>query len=334
MRWSANIPAKSASSPTRSGAITVTREPSSVCCTWTEISPLRTSRGISTSSMSTGGRLVPLSRAARTRRARSRTRPERQADHAWAEAALASASVRVVSSESASVVPMRLATRSTVAGSSGSRVVAVSESSRCHRTSRAINSTAEGSKPIRAAISRASGWPATLCSVRLPLPMSCSSAATMSTSGRLTWRIREAASRQVSTTWRSTVKRWIAEACGSSRMRSHSGSSRLTAPVSSRVSHTCSRPLPASIRTSCWRASAGHGSGIGGVSRARRAAVGGASTTSSSLAAAAARRSRTGSSDGRALASSTISLRDSATPGATGVSWGRRAVRADTGRLR
>ena len=47
---------------------------------------------------------------------------------------------------------------------------------------------------------------------------------------------------QVSTTCRSTVNRWIAEACGSSRIRSHSGRTRSSAPVSSRVSHTAEQP--------------------------------------------------------------------------------------------
>ena len=56
---------------------------------------------------------------------------------------------------------------------------------------------------------------------------------------------------QVSTTCRSTVKRWIADACGSSRIRSHSGRIRDSAPVSSSVSQTGSSPRPeASSRTS------------------------------------------------------------------------------------
>ena len=67
---------------------------------------------------------------------------------------------------------------------------------------------------------------------------------------------------QVSTRCRSTVKRWITEACGSSRIRSHSGSTRSTAPVSSRVSQTARSPGPAaSSRTNSWRAPSGHGSG-------------------------------------------------------------------------
>ena len=130
---------------------------------------------------------------------------------------------------------------------------------------------------------------------------------------------------QVSTTCRSTVKRWMAEACGSSRIRSHSGRIRASAPVSSRVSHTPSSPRPeASSRTSSCRASVGHGSGSGGDSRTSRAAVGGASRASCSAAAAQARSSSTGSSEGRARLSSTTSPADRATPVASGVSEGRR----------
>ena len=65
---------------------------------------------------------------------------------------MASASVSAISSASASADPMRSVTRSTVAGSSGSRVVAVSASSRCQRTRAPISSTASSSKPIRVAI--------------------------------------------------------------------------------------------------------------------------------------------------------------------------------------
>ena len=101
---------------------------------------------------------------------------------------------------------------------------------------------------------------------------------------------------QVSTTCRSTVKRWIAEACGSIRIRSHSGRKpgqraglleRLPhgeqpGPEASRP-HQRSGPPPATA------------SGSGAHSRTRRAAVAGASTTSRSAASAAARSSRTGS---------------------------------------
>ena len=212
-----------------------------------------------------------------TRAARSRTRPARQADQAFGAVARASASLSASSSATRSASSRRRpATRSTVAGSSGSRVVAVWASSRCHRTSRATRSTPSGSKPIRVATARATGSPATLCSTRPPLPMSWSSAATSSTSGRDTSRISAEASMQVSTTWRSTVNRWTGEACGSSRIRSHSGSTAASTPVSSRVSQTASRPRPdASSRTSSCRAASGHGSGSGAPLRTSRAAVAG-----------------------------------------------------------
>ena len=121
---------------------------------------------------------------------------------------------------------------------------------------------------------------------------------------------------QVSTTCRSTVNRWIAEACGSSRIRSHSGSKPSSAPVSSSVSHTASSPRPAaSSRTSACRASAGHGSGSGGHSRTSRAAVAGASTTSRSAATAAARSSSAGSRRAGRRRRARPRRADSATPG-------------------
>ena len=186
MRCSANIAATSARSPTRSGAITVTREPSATGSTVIETPPRRTSLGTVTSSLETGGSAAPLVRAALVRRDRSRISPDRHDDQALGEAARASASVSTVSRSSASAEPSREASASTVAGSSGSRVVAVSASSRCQRTSSAISSMPDSSNPIRVAMLRAIGSPATLCSVRLPLPMSWSSAATISTSGRAT----------------------------------------------------------------------------------------------------------------------------------------------------
>ena len=106
-----------------------------------------------------------------------------------------------------------------------------------------------------------------------------------------TWRISADASMQVSTTCRSTVKRWIAEACGSSRTRSHSGSTASRAPVSSRVSQTAEQAGPGREQPhqQACRASAGHGSRQRPAPRATsRAAVAGASTRSRSAASAAA----------------------------------------------
>ena len=137
---------------------------------------------------------------------------------------------------------------------------------------------------------------------------------------------------QVSTTCRSTVNRWISEACGSRRIRSHSGSSRSRAPVSSRVSQTARRPRPdASSRTKSWRAPSGHGSGRSGLSRTSRAAVAGASSASRSAAAAAARSRSSGSWAGSASADSTTSPADRATPGASCSSWGRRGPTVEAG---
>ena len=82
-----------------------------------------------------------------------------------------------------------------------------------------------GSRP-----SSASGTPASLWSPGAPLPMSCSSAATSSRSGRLTSRTRGAACTAASTRCRSTVKRCTALRCGRWRTAAHSGSSRSTQP--------------------------------------------------------------------------------------------------------
>ena len=181
---------------------------------------------------------------------------------------------------------------------------------------------------------RASGSPATLCSVSPPLPMSCRSAATISTSGRETERISSEASMQVSTTCRSTVNRWIDRGVRQQPdplpLRQDPGQ---RPGLLERLPDRRAGPRPdASSRTSSCRASVGQGSGSGAASRARRAAVGGASTASRSAAAAAARSSSTGSSAGRAPRSSTTSPRDSATPGASGSRAGLRAVRGDAGR--
>ena len=59
-----------------------------------------------------------------------------------------------------------------------------------------------------------------------PLPMSCSSAATSSRSGRSTSWVSSAAAAAASTRCRSTVYRCHGWRCGSDRTRSHSGSSR------------------------------------------------------------------------------------------------------------
>ena len=261
------------------------------------------------------------------RRDRSRIRPDRHDDQALGEAARASASVSTVSSSSASPEPSREASTSTVAGSSGSRVVAVSASSRCQRTSSAIRSTPSASKPIRVAIARAIGSPATLCSVRLPLPMSCSSAATMSTSGRADLadqrRGLDAGLDDVPVDGEAVDRRGVRQQPDPLPLGQDP---RQRTGLLERLPGAEQPPARGEQPHQQPRASAGHGSGSGAHSRARRAAVGGASTTSRSAAAAAARSSSTGSSAGRARRSSTISPPASATPSATGVSDGRRAV--------
>ena len=137
---------------------------------------------------------------------------------------------------------------------------------------------------------------------------------------------------QVSTRCRSTVKRWITDACGSNRIRSHSGRIRSTAPVSSRVSQTARSPGPAaSSRTNSWRAPSGHGSGSAEPSRTRRAVLVGESSTSRSAASAAARSNSSGSV-GSASASSTTSPAESATPGPSGSRRGRRTAAGEDGR--
>ena len=138
---------------------------------------------------------------------------------------------------------------------------------------------------------------------------------------------------QVSTRCRSTVKRWITDACGSNRIRSHSGRIRSTAPVSSRVSQTARSPGPAaSSRTNSWRAPSGHGSGSAGPSRTRRAVLVGESSTSRSAASAAARSSSSGSLAGSASAASTTSPAESATPGPSGSRRGLRTAAGEDGR--
>ena len=102
------------------------------------------------------------------------------------EVARASASVSARSSSRLAASGTWVSSSAVVAGSSGSRVVARSASSRCQRTSEATTSASRSVKPIRVTILRATGSPATEWSCSEPLPMSCSSAATSSRSGRRT----------------------------------------------------------------------------------------------------------------------------------------------------
>ena len=255
-------------------------------------SPVRVRRSTAAGSPST----------AAVRAATVRTSPARHDDQAFGEVARASASVSARSRASASAEPTCSASVRAVAGSSGSRVVAVSASSRCRRTSTPTSSTAASSKPIRLAIARASGSPATLCSVRPPLPMSCSSAATSSTSGRATppdqRRCLHAGLDDVPVDGEPVDRRGVRQQpdplpLGQER-RQRSG---LLEGLPDRQ-----QPGPGGEQPD--QRLPGRASATGPAARrpraTSRAAVAGASSTSRSAATAAARSSRVGSAPGRA----------------------------------
>ncbi len=175
------------------------------------------------------------------------------------------------------------------------------------------------SKPTRAATSLAMISPATEWSPGQPLPMSCSRAAISSRSGRLTRRVNSEARTAVSMRCRSTVHRCTALRCGRQRTRSQSGSSRVISPSASSASQTSTvgRPEPSRV-TSCSRASAGQGVGIGRTVAAIRRTACRESGSPACAAAAAARSGRTGSRSGRAARASTTSPSCSTTPSARG----------------
>ena len=136
-------------------------------------------------------------------------------------------------------MPTASATERMVAGSSRSRRVAVSTSSRWWRTSGGEHvdvgrGRSRSGRPRRGRWSRRPReW-----SPGQPLPMSCSSAATSSRSGRPTRRVSAEARTAVSTRCRSTVQRCTALRCGRQRTRSQSGSSRVISPSASSASQT------------------------------------------------------------------------------------------------
>ena len=193
----------------------------------------------------------------------------------------------------------------TVAGSSGSRVVA--------SVGRAAGASGPGARPASTSRRRSPSAPRPRAPpahrrrsarVSRPLPMSCSSAATISTSGRATRRIRpgrlDAGLDHVPVDGEPVHDRGVRQ---QPDLLPLGQELRRAAPVSSRVSQTASSPGPAaSSRTNRSRASSGHGSGSGGHSRTSRAAVAGASTRPRSAASAAARSSSTGRRPGRARA--------------------------------
>ena len=176
--------------------------------------------------------------------------------------------------------------------------MAVSGSSRCQRTRSPISCDLARVEARSARRSRArSARPATQWSVSWPLPMSCSSAATISTSGRATRRISDDASMQVSTRCRSTVKR-----CTDRGVRQQPDPLPLRQDPVQRAGlveglpdaeQARARPRAAGRTGRAPRPATGRRSG--GPSRASRAAVAGASTRSRSAASAAARSSSSGS---------------------------------------
>ena len=179
-------------------ATTVTGEPSAEAAaisTDTAAGSRRTASG--TGSDSAGATcVISAPSACPARETRRSTSDARHVVHAAGEAARASASVSARSSSRLAASGTWVSSSAVVAGSSGSRVVARSASSRCQRTREATTSASRSVKPIRATTLRARGSPATEWSCSEPLPMSCSSAATSSRSGRRTLRIRGAPRRR------------------------------------------------------------------------------------------------------------------------------------------
>ena len=187
-----------------------------------------------------------------------------QADHAAGPVAAASARASAYSRASVWTSPTASATDRIVTGSARSRRVAVSGSSRCCRTTRSTTATSAADRPIRVATVAAIGAPLALWSPGSPLPMSCSSAASTSRSGRGTSRAYDAASRAVSTRCRSTVYLCTGLRWGRLRTRAHSGSQAVTSPYRSHASQVETRADPEPSRVSnASRAGAGHGAGSG-----------------------------------------------------------------------
>ena len=136
------------------------------------------------------------------------------------------------------------------------------------------------------------------------LPMSCSSAARSSRSGRFTSRNNPLARTTVSMRWRSTVCRWTALRCGRLRTAAHSGIHFSTTPARSSPSQTETSPGPVASRSpNTASAAGGHGVGIGGQFLARFCRVVGAMLTLLRAATSAARSDEqrvTGRLDARA----------------------------------
>ena len=221
----------------------------------------------------------------------------RQSVHAAGPAALASASVRARNrSRLSRLPPTARDTIAMVCGSSPSRRVARSMRVRCSRTSWTTSARSSSPTPSRWSTRSAIGAPVSEWS-REPgtLPMSCSSAARRSRSGRLTSRSNPLARTTVSMRWRSTVCRWTALRCGRLRTAAHSGIHFSTTPARSSPSQTETSPGPVASRSpNTASAAGGHGVGIGGQFFARFCRVVGAMLTLLRAATSAARSTSSG----------------------------------------
>src|SRR3984957_15320471 len=270
-RCEASTPAARQSRPGRSSATTVTSLPSTIAAG----PPSATSASWSSRSAAGSGIGSPSSTAL-TRRTRSATSPAFQSFQAAGPVASPSAMASARSSSSSVLLPPTVvATCSTVIGSSRSRRVATTGRRRGWRTASATSSTSVSLSPTRLHTSRATTSPETLWSPGQPLPMSCSSAASSSRSGRDTSRASAAALAAHSTRCRSTVKRCSGLRWGRFLTRSQSGISVASRPSWSSASQTAIALAPApSSASRALRASGGHGIDSGGHSASRARARG------------------------------------------------------------
>ena len=152
--------------------------------------------------------------------------------HAAGPVARESASVSAASSRKRRRPTRRARRRAAiVAGSSRSRRIATSDSSRWLPTSSASTSMSASGKPEARRRAGARSRRRRRCDRRrVPLPRSCSSALITRRSGRSTRSAQPAALAVVSSRCRSTVKRWYALCCGRERTGSHSGRIRAQMP--------------------------------------------------------------------------------------------------------
>ena len=192
--WRARIPATAARRPDRSGATTVTRGGSmdeSAGTPWVRTASITTSRSSVISGAGGADGLAGQQQAAPARPGRPPGRPSSCPRPRGRWPGCRPRPGRPGARGSGGRRPRRPPC-STVAGSSRSRRVAVSGSSRWRRTMVTRVATSSGGKPIRAAMSAASTMPTSVWSPGKPLPMSWSRVPTSSRSGRSTrwarWR--------------------------------------------------------------------------------------------------------------------------------------------------